>query len=333
MRFGLILGLIFLNISVSARAEEPARTSSVGQNFSLQLENDLFGGNSDRHYTHGTRAEYVSAENAAPEWLRDLAENFPLFSETGASRYSFAIGQSMFTPSSILVAAPTKYDRPYAGWAYGSFGLMSDGGDRLDNIEFTLGMVGKNSQAGKVQKWIHRHISNSPDPQGWDTQLANELGVNVTYERMWRIMRPLPVGELQTDIIPNAGVALGNVFTHVNGGFIARFGTDLPSDYGPPRIQPSMPGSAFFKPSDGFSWYFFAGLGARAVARNIFLDGNTFRDSHSVDKRPLVGDVQGGLVLGWGDFRLSYTRIGRTEEYKGQQGADEFASLNFSLAF
>lgn len=64
-----------------------------------------------------------------------------------------------------------------------------------------------------------------------------------------------------------------------------RLGQRLPLDYGPPRIQPSLPGSGFFvPPQDRFGWYLFAGVEGRAVARNIFLDGNTFRDSRSVDK-------------------------------------------------
>ena len=69
----------------------------------------------------------------------------------------------------------------------------------------------------------------------------------------------------------------------------------------------------------------------RYVAHSIFLDGNTFRDSHSVDREPLVGDLQAGLVLTWKDVRLSFTNIFRTDEFEGQSSPTEFGSISLSL--
>ena len=57
-----------------------------------------------------------------------------------------------------------------------------------------------------------------------------------------------------------------------------------------------MPGGGYFRRKKGFNWYLFAGLEGRAVFRNIFLDGNTFTDSHSVDSKHFVGDIQAGLA-------------------------------------
>ena len=57
------------------------------------------------------------------------------------------------------------------------------------------------------------------------------------------------------------------------------------------RIEPSLPGSDFFEPTGGFSAYVFAGVDGRAIARNLFLDGNTFEGSRSVNKMNLVGDL------------------------------------------
>ena len=79
-----------------------------------------------------------------------------------------------------------------------------------------------------------------------------------------------------------------------------RIGDDLPNNYGPPRIRPSLPGSDFFVNRDKLGWYLFAGFECRLVGRNIFLDGNTFSDSHSMDKRYLVGDFQTGVALTYG---------------------------------
>ncbi len=82
-----------------------------------------------------------------------------------------------------------------------------------------------------------------------------------------------------------------------------------------------------------FGWYLFAGVEGRAIAHNIFLDGNTFRDSRSVDKKPLVGDLQFGLVLDWSDIRFSYTHILRTREFRTQEKFDGFGALSVSIKF
>jgi lipid A 3-O-deacylase len=69
------------------------------------------------------------------------------------------------------------------------------------------------------------------------------------------------------------------------------------------------------------------------VARNIFLDGNSFRDGLSVDKKPLVGDVQLGIAGTVGDARIAYTHVFLTKEFRGQQQGDSFGSLSVSFRF
>ena len=100
----------------------------------------------------------------------------------------------------------------------------------------------------------------------------------------------------------------------------------------PPQTPPSVPGSGFFIPLHCFGWYLFPGIEGRAVARNIFLDGNTFRDSRNVDKEPLVGDLQFGIAITWRNLRLGYTHVLRTREFKGQgDRRDDFGALSLSL--
>ena len=67
------------------------------------------------------------------------------------------------------------------------------------------------------------------------------------------------------------------------------------------------------------------------VARNIFLDGNTFRDSRSVDREPLVADIQAGVALTWRKYRFSYTHVRRTREFRTQKGSDNFGAVSFSM--
>ena len=137
----------------------------------------------------------------------------------------------------------------------------------------------------------------------------------------------------EIDVTPRDGIALGNVFTYAGAGAALRIGQNLDLDFGPPFIRPSLPGGTLVKRRDEWGWYLFAGVEGRAVARNIFLDGNTFADSPSVDKRPFIGDLQFGATGMMGPFRLSFTQIMRTEEFYGQQGGDHFGSVSLTYLF
>jgi hypothetical protein len=65
------------------------------------------------------------------------------------------------------------------------------------------------------------------------------------------------------------------------------------------------------------------GAQGRAVAHNIFLDGNTFRQSPSVRKRVFVGDLETGFSVFWSSaVRLDFAAVRRTKEFFGQQADD-----------
>jgi hypothetical protein len=298
---------------------------------SVVWENDVFAGRDD-NYTNGFRMAWMSPESSVPESVDWVADHLLHFSPTGKRRVSVAIGQSMFTPDNIKTATLIRDDRPYAGWLYGSVGAVSDTGKQLDNVMLTVGMVGPASQAEGVQKFVHEQV-NSQDPKGWDNQLRDELGVNLAFERKWRSMYQLSPFGLGLDATPHVGVNLGNVNTDASAGMTFRLGYDLPSDYGPPRIRPSLPGSDFFVPTQDLGGYLFAGFDGRAVARNIFLDGNTFRDSHSVEKEPIVGSLQAGIAITCGDARLSYTHVFMTKEFETQDEASQFGAVTLSMRF
>jgi hypothetical protein len=71
----------------------------------------------------------------------------------------------------------------------------------------------------------------------------------------------------------------------------------------------------------------------RAIARNIFLDSNTWQTSRSVEKIPLVGDLQLGAAISFEQWRLSFSHVFRTREYRTQVHADQFGAINLSYRF
>lgn len=328
----LLASWLWLVSSAIARADDPpSRSADTRGVFSAQLENDMFQ-HTDRHYTHGTRFSYLTPEGDIPDEVNAAADTVPLFSTDGRKRASFILGQSIFTPSNITLRDPPANDRPYAGWLYGGVGLVSDTGKRLDNLELDFGIVGPQSYADDTQKFVHGVIG-AKQPQGWSHQLKNEPGIVLTYERTWRsIAEAYPLG-FAADLSPHVGGSLGNVFTQAAGGLMLRVGRNLPDDYGPPRIRPSLPGSDFFVSTGGFGWYLFAGVEERAVGRNIFLDGNTFTHSASVDKNTWVGDFQFGIAVTFDAVRIALTEVDRTREFEGQQHPDSFGALTVGFRF
>lgn len=323
--------LTLLLIAASASPSIYAASDAPGT-LSVVLENDWFNG-SDSHYTNGFSVGWVPGAAAPPpQWAVNLARLLPWFPQQGEVRHGYAFGQSTFVPSDITVADPPLTDRPYAGWLYASLGLAADSGSTLDQFGVTVGVVGPASFAEDTQKFFHEALG-SDDPQGWDTQLENEPGVVLTYQRSWRGPATGGASGPQFDFVPHAGAALGNVYTYANAGVTLRYGTQLPNDYGAPYVRQGLPAASNFTTASDFGWYVFAGVEGRAVAHNIFLDGNTFRDSRSVDKKPFVGDLQFGFVLDWPDVRVSYTHVLRTREFRTQEDNDGYGAVSVALKF
>ncbi len=333
LRTAIIVLALLSSPATLALANEAAEAEEAESGtFTIVLENDLFFG-LDRDYTNGVQLAWMSEPDYAPEWALKAARLLPFFPESGKVRSSYAIGQNMYTPNDISDKNPPLDERPYAGWLYGAVGIVVETGEKqLDQFQLQFGVVGPASLAEQTQKFVHE-IVHSPEPQGWDTQLKNEPGLVLTYQRSWRAVVSTEINGFSIDATPHIGGALGNIYTYANAGATLRFGWNLPNDYGPPRIQPGLPGSGFFEQKDDLGLYFFAGHDARAVAQNIFLDGNTWTDSRSVDKEPFVADAQVGVALTVKSARLAFTHVFRSREYKGQSSRDEFGAVSLSFPF
>jgi lipid A 3-O-deacylase len=313
-------------------AESFARAPDEPGTLGFLLENDLAFGN-DRYYTSGLRVHWVSGHGAGtPAWAASLAERMPWLAPRGPLRHGYAFGQSIFTPHDVASPDPPPDDRPYAGWLYGSVGLSVESERQLDVLSLTVGNVGPAALAERSQKLIHEMLSGS-EAQGWNTQLGNEPGLVLAWQRAWREPAAPWGSRAEWDVTPHAGAAIGNVFTHGSAGATVRLGRQLPADYGPPRIHPGVSGTGGFASPPEFGWHAFAGFEVRAVARNLLLDGNTFRDSRSVDKNRLLADFQVGIVLDWPGVRLHYSHVFRSREFRTQTGQAHFGALGLSVKF
>ncbi|MBU6234733.1 MAG: DUF2219 family protein [Alphaproteobacteria bacterium] len=338
-------------VALGGNAEAPSKTipektveekipSSILQSerdniLTLGVENDLFGRGTDNYYTSGIRASYLDVSSSIPEFAHDIDDIIPGFEINETTSLFYSIGQNIFSPKDITNIANQVGDRPWAGYLYGSLGMTSITDNHQDQIEVTLGVVGPYALGKQVQKFVHRHISNSPDPKGWDDQLNTEPALTVGWQRTFPQYLGAQIGPLYASASPYVGITAGNIYTFANTGFSVRMGPDTEKWQDlPDRVRPAMPGSGFYEiPAAGWSWYLFAGAEARLVGRNIFLDGNTFSDSASVDKNYLVGDANAGLAITLGQMRISYTANYRTREFKGQDKPEIFGAIGIGYRF
>lgn len=297
--------------------------------WNLIVENDSFTG-TDRNYTSGVQLSYLSGPEKVPSWLRRAAVLFPNIDDNSKLRAGFTLGHSIFTPTEITQPLLIEDDRPYASYLYGGVAVVLETDERLDTWLLNLGIVGPSARGEETQNGLHRKIG-SPEAEGWANQLQDRAAGALISERRWRNLWEDDVFRYGIDINPHVGFSLGNTNTYLNGGVTVRLGNDLTNDFGPPRIRPSLPGSAYFEPRDGFAWYFFAGIDVRAVAYNGFLERRPETGETQVDPETWVADAQAGFVLMWRRARISYTYIYRTDEFEQQLEPDQFGSLAFSV--
>jgi hypothetical protein len=318
-----------------------AQTNRHGPIFVVQEENDLVV-RTDRHYTQGIRVSYVHSEGRLPPWLGAPFRVLPdIGGEDEPERVGFSIGQSIFTPGDISVAELLPHDRPYAGWLYGGLilqrrGALSRRWSGQESLEFHVGVVGPESLAEEAQTWIHE-IRHFDLPQGWDNQLETEPGLAVRYQRSWRYATPRSAPEgLGLDVIPYFGSSLGNVDTSLRAGGTFRFGLNVPDDFGVQTIHSlSSPSGGWPEGSvrKGWGYYLFARAEGSWVLYTTFLDGNLWHDSHSVEKEPLTGEFQGGIVAVSRWIEVGLTYVYRTPEFRRQELDAGFGSLSAKVKF
>lgn len=314
--------------------------------FILYFENDVFGG-TDSHYTNGVRLTWLSPDlteydedTRLPRWGLPLIRNLPLINRPGFQRnVGLSVGQNIYTPEDTSRRELIKDDRPYAGWSYFSLTFHIKNRAQLDVSEVTIGIVGPSSLAKETQRIVHKWLEND-DPKGWDNQLRNEPGLLISWQRNWRLFSAGMGRGFGFDFIPHIGGAVGNVAIFANTGGEIRIGYNLPFDFG---TSPIRSGSGIEAPADindprvrhrkNFGFHLFADVDGRAVARNIFLDGNTWKESHSVHRKRLVADMAAGFAIVYKSLKLSYAHVYRTKEFDGQEKGQLFGSITLAITF
>ncbi|HSN21504.1 MAG TPA: lipid A deacylase LpxR family protein [Usitatibacter sp.] len=293
---------------------------------SITFENDFFAGY-DRHYTNGLQLAFLAELADVPAALR---ASRPL-AWSAEPEAVVAIGQRIYTPSDTDITVPDPRDRPYAGWLYAMTDVRTRIAPTIDHLTLVAGVVGPASLARQMQDGVHR-LLHEPLSKGWDYQVRTRPTFMVGYERAWPGVLEAPVGHDRMDLALRAGAALGTPFTYADAGAVLRYGRNLPADIPATHLSLGPPRDGF-RGTRAFGWYLWAGVEARAIGYNTFIQGSTFRQAPDVNLEHFGYDAQVGVTLAWPEARVGFSLVQRSKEFDRQQGDDRYGQLAVSFAY
>ncbi|MDP9349690.1 MAG: lipid A deacylase LpxR family protein [Gemmatimonadota bacterium] len=274
----------------------------------LRLDNDILalrgrGAPPDYDYTHGL---HLSAElSAAPGALSFLSACGTRSDAHPCLHTRLRLGQEIYTPRRDA-STPLPGERPYAAWLYGAAEVVGVGPGRQRSLAVELGVTGPPALGEPVQNGVHRLLGSEPQV-GWAHQLRFEPGLLVRYTE-WRLfefdLRRLGSGQLR----PGWSISLGNVRTAAQAGASARLG-------------PAPAAGPFLLLEVAREW----------VARDLFLDGNTFKGNSSAQKLPFVSRGELGVGYAFRAWALEYRFVVRSRQYRAQPGPHGYGSLSVRL--
>lgn len=320
------------------------------------FDNDLSSG-TDENYTNGARISWIT-EGKPVINLPFVQDNLHRFSGGSDSlnwmqkvfgfrnpaqveySYGFALSQLMFTPATSDTMEPPRGERPYAGWAGIGFSLHARDTHAQNSVEIAIGVVGPSAYAEDTQNYIH-DLRDIERFQGWDSQIPNEITLNLFFNQRRRIefldkWQSLPSG-IRVDGFCETAFALGNYRTGAHLGFLIRAGWNLPVEFADPRLTPTAHSQRIYSGgvnSSSWSCYGLIGAQVSGTLHDITLDGPIFRNYDTgVDREPFVGDLYAGFGIRYKDCEFSYVHTFRTKTFETQEGNQSFGSVAVRFRF
>ena len=321
----IVLAFLLLVATSSFAQETQEKNSWDLYQFKVYFENDMFGVFTDSQYSSGEKFNLTyhveEPDNLMYDFLHSNGKKENVF-------VTFAFVNQLYTPVDLTETSLIEDDRPYAAWTYLKASMHKSTKDTLNSISLKVGAVGPAAHGEEIQNTIHELV-NAGLAMGWDNQIGNELGVNLSYVYKLRY-EPKPVFDwLESAYIPYFEGDLGNISTRVSVGVFARIGYNIPKDFGLATLDNGTDSSIpvyeeqMKSLQKDFSFSFNFTTSGSAVARDIFLDGNTFSDSHSLEKNPFVAYLGVGVSVRYKSLCLDFMNTMNTKKAKNVQGYNQ----------
>jgi lipid A 3-O-deacylase len=268
---------------------------------SVTFDNDLFRG-SDNGYTNGLYYSWVDInpdENSI--WTNFLTQsfNFSLSNKKPIVRSSgYTLGQTMITPTDITIKNPDQREIPYSGLLILSNSSLYIYENYADYIGVSIGLVGPASLAGDSQKTIHS-ATGSTQPQGWNTQINNEIVFTIARKRSWKVWAS---DNGNMELLTSASLAAGTIQSHAKVSTMFMYGNNLGNSFASSLLSGSRSSNPI---SMGGGWFVFHSISTGYTANNIALDGNTFERSRSVKYQHKSYSAMTGIAYSWREWSFT----------------------------
>lgn len=270
--------------------------------FAVTVDNDLLVGN-DNGYTNGIYFSWFKVgdqnERHTPHWLAAPLSWSLDMEGMKTSLQAYSVGQTMVTPEDITIENPPINEIPYSGALLFNYTYIAVEERHADSVGTVIGVVGPSSGAETTQKWVHDSIGAN-EPEGWDTQLQDEIVFQLSRARLWKTWN---ASDDHMDLLVIGEAGLGTLSSFVASAMLFRFGDDLNRTFATPLLINTR--SANPVAIEG-GWYFFAGVRFEYIFNAIYTDGNTFKDSRSIDYDPSQIGITTGLAYSWENISVTF---------------------------
>jgi len=273
----------------------------------LTFENDLITwNNTDRYYTNG-----IAIELQLPGLSRHSVSKLLLpYRHESMSSTSLLLVQNMYTSSDTRIPPTLKNDRPFASYIY--LGIKRLNIDSKKKLRITnnlnAGVIGRYSPGSFLQTLVHKTFPTNDIPQGWETQISNDIIINYNYEAE-KCLTETGKANLSAIALFNAGTLYNNA------------GIGLRAQYG---ISDSR--FSYANPAKSAKWqaYVYAQAVGRFIAYDATLQGGMINRNNSYTLKP----GQMNRIIGVAEAGLHF-------DYKGYgfEAAQHFLSPEFKQGF
>ncbi|MEQ8623959.1 MAG: DUF2219 family protein [Vicingaceae bacterium] len=198
--------------------------------------------------------------------------------------YNIALNFHGYTPEHELDEIDTSTTRPFVAWSYIAFGFINTREKSYLKYQLEVGYIGEKARGEEIQNWVHENISDDPEVMGWENQINNQLGINLSMD-----YRATLLNRGKHILLAGSEQKLGNVFTHLWPSIRYQFNGRAISGYLPFQYSASRASNISIEANIGFRYEFF----------NITIEGTPSTDVFNALEDDVIfrGLITAGLGL------------------------------------
>jgi lipid A 3-O-deacylase len=317
-----LISIFFFLFFVLIIKAQKQNLKSFQQEITVITDNDNYDFElTDRYYSNGFIIQYNKAVNK----LSNTIDKKILRFEAAHKVYNPYINNQS------LQLVVKNMDRPYAGWLYLSGGITQI--SKKQNVLLygaAVGIMGPGARGRQIQNGWHK-IIGIYETYGWEYQLQNEAGFNLSAEYYHSLVKAKPGKNISLHTLTRA--TLGNTFTNASAGFLLKTGwlnSENESGYWSGNLGAS---SSSFKRNE---FIFFLEPALQYQAYNATVQGGLFikdKGPFTTGINPFVFQTKTGIMLSGNRMGLRWYYTFRTKEGSNMKQGEHWGSIGATYRF